>query len=461
MFSTKNVFRVAALVLNKDAEEVIQQMIDHKIIEPKKVEVDIGGKFDALNSQKYIQFEKKIDGLISVMENKNIRAEGKVRIKDEDAFLERITGSLDAIEKKLNKGKAGKKDLLNLYAARELLNLKKKIIEFSQNCESAADFVIIEGWIDKKRLDELKGIVKAHISILEYVEPEDAPVLLKNIWPFSWFEEISYFYPPFKYKSIDVTPFIAVTFPLIFGIMFASVLDGLILLTISALVYYRTKMKLAGVGIFLALSSISFGFIFGEDSIFHYGGLFPVYENPINLMYLSIAIGILHITLGHLLGIANKIKLGRKKEAIPHLGVILLMAAGLSFFFLQAAFYPLLVIGLLFVIFGGAESIAELPHAFGHIISYLRIFAISIAHYSIVKAFEGLAGGFFGSLAGDITGVAILAIGHAIILTIELLIAFIHTLRLHILEFGTKFLEAGTGWLNTFKFSRSYTELIK
>jgi V/A-type H+-transporting ATPase subunit I len=80
------------------------------------------------------------------------------------------------------------------------------------------------------------------------------------------------------YKDMDPTMVVAITYSLLFGIMFADVGQGLVLALLSFLLYKKTKMSLAGVGIRIGLSSAFFGIFF--DSVFgEHGMIAPFFES--------------------------------------------------------------------------------------------------------------------------------------------------------------------------------------
>ncbi len=462
MFSTKNVYRFAALVQKRDAERTLEGMIALGILHPKKVEKQFKGPFSPAAARRFIPYAKTVGDLILRIEAAGITCTGKLRVGDEDKFLREVVGENAGMEKKLAEGKASPKDLLRLKAASEIIDFKKAIAELSSYGENADGFVIIEGWIDKDSLPEIRRMLSEPSVLFEYVEPgQDAPTLLKNPWPFSLFEYVSRLYPPFRYGTIDATPVISLTFPLIFGLMFASVTDGAILLAASALIWWRWKARreIAQLLAILAISAVFFGLLFGESGFLGTAPIVPVYENPMLLITICIGAGFLHLIIGHVLGILNRVAEGRKREAVAHAGYIILMVFALAFLASPQVSLAGIAAGALMVLSGGAKPISELQHALGHLFSYARIFAISISHYSISMVFDSLSAKFSGGLAGIAMSLAILIAGHFILVTIELLIALIHTLRLHILEFGTKFMASGTDWFKPYKRINSYWEM--
>lgn len=116
------------------------------------------------------------------------------------------------------------------------------------------------------------------------------PTKLKNGWfarPFSMFVEM-YGLP--NYEDIDPTPFVALTYTLLFGIMFGDVGQGIVLVIVAYLAYRFKKMKLGEIGIRIGISSTLFGFVYG--SVFGnehmldplYQTLFHMEEKPIEVM---------------------------------------------------------------------------------------------------------------------------------------------------------------------------------
>ncbi|HSR03293.1 MAG TPA: V-type ATPase 116kDa subunit family protein, partial [Proteiniclasticum sp.] len=108
------------------------------------------------------------------------------------------------------------------------------------------------------------------------------PTKLKNGWfsePFGMFVEM---YGVANYKDIDPTPFVAITYTLLFGIMFGDVGQGLLLALLGWLVYKFKGMKLGAVGIRIGISSAFFGLLYG--SVFGNEHLLdPFYINVLGL----------------------------------------------------------------------------------------------------------------------------------------------------------------------------------
>lgn len=116
------------------------------------------------------------------------------------------------------------------------------------------------------------------------------PTKLKNRWfarPFSMFVEM-YGLP--NYQDIDPTPFVALTYTLLFGIMFGDVGQGIVLIIVGYLASKLKGMRLGEIGIRIGLSSTLFGFVygsvFGDEHMLDplYQSLFHLEEKPIEVM---------------------------------------------------------------------------------------------------------------------------------------------------------------------------------
>lgn len=93
-----------------------------------------------------------------------------------------------------------------------------------------------------------------------------------------------------NYEDIDPTPFVALTYTLLFGIMFGDVGQGLVLILVGWLAAKLKHMKLGEIGIRIGISSTLFGFVygsvFGDEHLLDplYQSLFHLEEKPIEVM---------------------------------------------------------------------------------------------------------------------------------------------------------------------------------
>ncbi len=115
----------------------------------------------------------------------------------------------------------------------------------------------------------------------------------------------------------------------------------------------------------------------------------------------------------------------------------------------------LAVLGFLFIVIGeGAQGAVELPALISNILSYARLMAVGLASLSLALVVNDMAGQMFSSgILGIISGTLILVMGHTINIALGILSPFLHSLRLHYVEFFTKFFKGGGRKYQSFGYS--------
>ncbi|MDZ4166388.1 MAG: V-type ATPase 116kDa subunit family protein [Coriobacteriia bacterium] len=340
---------------------------------------------------------------------------------------------------------------------------------------------VITGWLPVDDVKQFRRTIietfstdvivnQLEVDVHEYAE---TPVQLHNpkfAAPYEWLLGKLKDGPP-QYGTIDPTVILAITYPLFFGMIVGDIGYGAIML--GLILWLRNKYK-ATPGMQMATSilgpaatsAILFGFFYGEffgdwllparldlvipiplwgDFSLPYVRTHDVYP----LIYMVLAVGVIQIAFGLVLGVVNAVKGKHMKHAYIKggllgfiLGIILLVAgsvladSGVSPV-LRAAGAIVLGGGVLVALrFGAVMGFVEILETFSSIASYIRIMAVGISGAIFADAINELASSV-GLVAGILAGVVF----HSLHLVLAAFTPNIHALRLNFLEFFGKFYE--------------------
>ncbi len=382
--------------------------------------------------------------------------------------MNRVQADVDALPRRLADMDRAL-DRFRRQAAHYAADLDRQCAEDAQRLEAKSSFVesvllrVLHAFlpVDKKEqvvrvATELTG---GRLEITELsVGPrlEDVPVVLHNPAFAKPFEVLLRIFPPPTYGTFDPTMVNAVGVPFFFGLIVGDVAYGAILLALALWVRWRYRqrdmLRAAGtIGVYCAASAMTFGLLYGElfGGLGQWLGLHPLVhrERPEDLLWLlkiAVGIGVLHVGLGLCFGILTARQVLDRHAFHERLGQLLCLSSAVlvaaSLFLSQpwwlAGAAVCLVLGLVVLLSGaGVVGLLEVFSLVSNILSYSRLMALGAA--SVVLAL--VANRLFARLDYGLTGLLAAAALHTLNVLIAMFSPTIHTLRLHYVEFFTKF----------------------
>lgn len=499
----KNVSPTKSVVVTNDWHTLTESTIQ-KISSVKNETVEVKNLLNDLNKEKE-QLEHIKDELSSFEAIKEIDDKLKVNSEKEKELTDKLRKIGEENKKQFVAWKETSENILLL------LNTKMKVLE-------SGPYATIEGFTPQKKFNTLCDILNKKIDGKVIVSKTDPPkqdhknhaktmppTKMSNNKFVKPFEELTKLYGLPKYNEIDPTPIMAITFPILFGLMFGDLGHGLLLLigglTVGKLLKNNQGMKnlcyiMAACGVAACITGALFGEFFGQ-AIFA-----PLWFSPFHgagvstfLIY-CLYVGVAQIMIGLALEMGNFIVNHKIADAvltsIPKMaffmgGVYILYTYWLDFGAwlngpILLAIIPFIILAVGKPIYlaiakpanpsGEHEEMDKISNRLfdggdffirllGNTISYARILALLMAHWALMLAVGAIAG-LIGtaSILHIILSTVIIIFGNIFVLALEGLIVFIHTLRLHFYEWFSKFyIGSGTAF-TPFKLKHTYTEVI-
>ncbi|MDY3930629.1 MAG: V-type ATP synthase subunit I [Lactimicrobium massiliense] len=221
---------------------------------------------------------------------------------------------------------------------------------------------LLSGFVQASQVQAYEDAFNGEPVTFTVKEPEDVPqfkcpTLLKNNWFAKPFELFVDMYSTPAYGDFDPTFFLAVTYCILFGIMFGDMGQGIILMIIGFL--FEKKGKLFGiigrVGITSSIMGFLFGSVFGYEDLLNpiHQKLFHVREklfdvmansNTMTLLIGALIIGVVLIVCSMTINIVNNLR--HKK-----LGEVLFSQNGIA----GLVFYLYVIIAAGLKLMGGAN----------------------------------------------------------------------------------------------------------
>ena len=253
------------------------------------------------------------------------------------AETESLKKDLERVEDELSRLVAEKG--AELVSLRDGYALVRETLTRLAGAGDLRSFAIAEGYVPLERLEEFKKTVGSKYPV--YTESSEGkhhekPSLMINNPTVKPFEKITLIQGPPKYGEIDPTPYVSVFFTIFYGIMFADLGQGLVILAFALYMMRRVAGDLrewAKLLAFLGASAAVAGFLLGEAFGFKVGGLigspellhlveehgeakqFNIAEVQ-RLLIFTILLGVVHMIVGYALSIVKYLREGEAGEAL-------------------------------------------------------------------------------------------------------------------------------------------------
>lgn len=367
-----------------------------------------------------------------------------------------------------------------LQVALDIASTAERLAETKQKLFGTERTVILSGWIPAEHTAELERVLKNEPVFLSLDDPEegdDVPVHLVNGKPAGYFESVVEMYSPPAYGSFDPTRIMMIFFFIIFGIMLADAVYG-VLLTLGCLFIIKkanvsdgvkNMCKMFGV---CGISCIIFGILFGsylgdlpQQFMKEFFGIdikvwsaLDIMTESIVFLVLSLALGAVHMLTGMGIRFYVLFSSGDRFAAIFDEGSWFVLFAGIGLYFLNstvgiavaATGVAMLVLtqgrrekNIFMKLIKGVGSLYNLVSYISDLLSYSRIMALGLSSAVVASVFNILATMGGPTVPGIIMLIIIIPVGHLLNLAINLLGTFVHTSRLQYVEFFGKFFEDG------------------
>jgi V/A-type H+-transporting ATPase subunit I len=380
------------------------------------------------------------------------------------------------------------------------------LLQAQAHFAASGRFTVMSGWVpakDSDRLAALLGAATGGRAIVDVERPEEmsevasghlkVPILFQNPLLLRPFQRLLRIYDTPAYGEVEPTAFFAVSFLLMFGLMFGDIGHGAVLFSAGFLLL-RHFPRFLDYGILLmegGASSIAFGLLYG--SVFGVEHLLPALwirplDDLMRFMAATAGLGVILVSVGLLLNAVNSWRAGERASAlfgsrglagalvywvalalaarailppertVPS-GVVIALAIAAA---LLIAARPIFVRILkpharahaegevhagpawLRALIGSVEVVDTLFSFFTNTLSFVRVAAFSAVHAGIMIALFALTD----TLArmgkgGSVLSIVTLVLGNALIILLEGLTVSVQVLRLEYYEFFSRFFRGG------------------
>jgi V/A-type H+-transporting ATPase subunit I len=399
------------------------------------------------------------------------------RINDEN---ESVKKRLKDINSEIARNAAGEIDKVRSLV--RSLELEAKRAEIASRFSSSKCLYVLEGWAVEEDHPKLEAIARKYgkevlLEDVAFNHHEMPPTVLDNPKIAGPLEFITKNYSQPNYFELDPTMMYFIGFPLIYGMIVGDFIYGVLSLLMA--MWFLQKFKdsyvmsnVSKLWMYAAFPTMLFGIIFDEwggMSHFHLleviGGWLgvalvhaPLYagfhrmESVLELIALTVLVGLVHLGAGFIMGAINEWDHNRK-HAIGKIAWVFIEAGGLlallaaigmvGSVFLLPALAVVLIAAIVVAVTEGIVGIIEIPGLLGNVLSYTRIAAVGIVGIVIAEMINSSVMPLPSQGLLAILFLPLFLVLHAVNCFIAMFESIIQGGRLNIVEFKSKFLHGG------------------
>lgn len=425
--------------------------------------------------------------------------------------IEHLSSLIDGHEKSIEESKnnlellCGKKhDIQLLYDY--LLTAKERRLARSKIGNTDQSFVI-DGFTPTESAEEIKKSLESefccHVIIGEIAEDEIMPIKFRNNAFVAPVEPVTEMFSYPTKDDVDPNPVMSVFYYIFFGLMLSDAGYGLLLFFGGLFITKKFKPegtfgKLVKMFTLCGIGTTIWGALFGSwfgDIIQQVGrvffdvqigelGIYNPITDPMPLLILSFVLGGIHLFAAMGVNFYNLCRHGKVWDAIFDIGFWYLLLIGLVLIIPMAPLgtgilgaigkYMAIAgaVGLVLTqgrskknifarILGGFTGLYSVTSYLSDLLSYSRLLALGLATGVISNVVNTMAVMGGKGIVGAVMLVIIFLLGHTLNLLINLLGAYVHTNRLHYVEFFQKFYEGGGKKFTPFGLNTKYTKTKK
>lgn len=428
---------------------------NYLLVYPKQVKEDIAR---AVNTMGFIDKEIPEQDLSSINEE-----------------IEDVDKELADIDSKIKQIKTSNKEVVDNLP--NSLEYYEKSDELVSKMARGNKYLYLTGWVPDSKINDFKELSEKHSDTTVTVKDETnqaPPTKLKNNKLFRPFEFLVNMYGAPNYNELDPTPFFAISYMLLYGMMFGDLGQGLVFVLLSFLVDKKNKTfgaLIRRIGFSACFFGLMYGSVFGIETLIP-ALLIKPFDNIMKVLIASVAFGIGLLLIAYCLGIYNKLVKQKNIEegifgkegfaglmmmtsfvililnivninVIPkNIGVVMLIASIVMIIFSKPIaakiekrdeVYESTAFD--YYVESSFSIIEALLSVFSNLVSFTRVGAFAINHVGLYMAFEVMSK----IAGGGIKGIIILILGNILIIGLEGMIVFIQGLRLEFYEMFSKY----------------------